>query len=53
MAMAADLQETVLGSALWAPLPDLKKPTKAALEQAMKGPVIARGELIVHYQKQP
>jgi hypothetical protein len=32
-------------------LPDLKKPTKAALEKAMEGHVLAHAELIGHYQK--
>lgn len=32
-------------------LPDLKEPNKAALEAAMKGHVVARGELIGTYQK--
>jgi Raf kinase inhibitor-like YbhB/YbcL family protein len=32
-------------------LPDLKKPTKAALEKAMEGHVLAQTELIGHYQK--
>jgi Raf kinase inhibitor-like YbhB/YbcL family protein len=32
-------------------LPDLKKPTKAALEKAMKGHVIAETQLIGTYQK--
>lgn len=33
-------------------LPDLKHPTKAALEKAMQGHVIAHSELIGRYQKQ-
>ena len=37
--------------ALDAVLPDLKKPTKAALEQAMKGHVIAQAQLVGTYQK--
>jgi hypothetical protein len=32
-------------------LPDLKKPTKAALEQAMKGHIIAQTQLIATYEK--
>ena len=32
-------------------LPDLGKPTKAALERAMKGHILAHGELIGTYQK--
>jgi Raf kinase inhibitor-like YbhB/YbcL family protein len=32
-------------------LPDLKKPTKAALEQAMKGHIIAQTQLVGTYQK--
>lgn len=32
-------------------LPDLKQPTKAALEKAMEGHVIAHAELIGRYQK--
>ena len=32
-------------------LPDLKKPSKAELEQAMKGHVIAEGQIIGTYQK--
>jgi Raf kinase inhibitor-like YbhB/YbcL family protein len=32
-------------------LPDLKKPTKAALEKAMDGHVLAHAELVGHYQK--
>jgi len=32
-------------------LPNLNKPTKAALEQAMKGHVVAQGQLIGTYQK--
>jgi len=32
-------------------LPDLGKPSKAALERAMKGHVIAQGELVATYQK--
>jgi len=32
-------------------LPDLKQPTKAALEQAMEGHVLAKAELIGTYQK--
>jgi hypothetical protein len=38
--------------ALDAKLPDMKQPTKAALEKAIKGHVIARAELIGLYQKQ-
>ena len=37
--------------ALDAVLPDLKKPTKAALEQAMKGHIIAQTQLVGTYQK--
>jgi Raf kinase inhibitor-like YbhB/YbcL family protein len=37
--------------ALDAVLPDLNKPTKAALEQAMKGHVIAETQLVGTYQK--
>jgi Raf kinase inhibitor-like YbhB/YbcL family protein len=37
--------------ALDAKLPDLGKPTKAALEKAMKGHVVAQAELIGTYQK--
>jgi Raf kinase inhibitor-like YbhB/YbcL family protein len=37
--------------ALDAVLPDLKKPTKAALEKAMKGHVIAETQLIGTYEK--
>jgi Raf kinase inhibitor-like YbhB/YbcL family protein len=37
--------------ALNAVLPDLKHPTKAALEKAMQGHVIARGELIGQYRR--
>lgn len=37
--------------ALDAVLPDLGKPTKAALEQAMEGHVLARAELMGTYQK--
>ncbi|SFH26455.1 phospholipid-binding protein, PBP family [Nitrosospira sp. Nsp14] len=33
-------------------LPDLKQPTKAKLEEAMRGHVIATAELIGRYQKQ-
>ena len=33
-------------------LPDLKHPTKAALEHAMKGHILGRAELIGRYQKQ-
>ena len=33
-------------------LPDLKSPTKAALEAAMKGHVIGRTELVGRYQRQ-
>ena len=33
-------------------LPDLKNPTKAQLEQAMRGHVLAQAELIGTYQKQ-
>jgi hypothetical protein len=32
-------------------LPDLKKPTKAQLEQAMKGHILAQNELVGTYQK--
>jgi Raf kinase inhibitor-like YbhB/YbcL family protein len=32
-------------------LPDLGKPTKAQLEQAMQGHILARGELIGTYQR--
>jgi hypothetical protein len=32
-------------------LPDLKKPTKGALEQAMKGHIIAQTQLIATYEK--
>jgi Raf kinase inhibitor-like YbhB/YbcL family protein len=32
-------------------LPDLKKPTKAKLEQAMKGHIVAEAQLIGTYQK--
>jgi len=38
--------------ALEAELPDLGLPTKAALEEAMEGHVLARAELIGTYQKQ-
>lgn len=37
--------------ALDAVLPDLKQPTKAALEKAMQGHVIARAELVGRYQR--
>jgi hypothetical protein len=37
--------------ALDAVLPDLKRPTKAKLEQAMKGHVLAHAELIGTYQR--
>jgi Raf kinase inhibitor-like YbhB/YbcL family protein len=37
--------------ALDSTLPDLNRPTKAQLEQAMKGHVLARAELIGTYQK--
>lgn len=37
--------------ALDAVLPDLKKPTKAALERAMEGHVLAHTELVGRYQK--
>ena len=37
--------------ALDAVLPDLKKPTKAALEQAMKGHIIMQAQLMGTYQK--
>jgi Raf kinase inhibitor-like YbhB/YbcL family protein len=37
--------------ALDAVLPDLKKPSKAALEQALKGHIIAQAQLIGTYQK--
>lgn len=33
-------------------LPELKPPTKARLEQAMQGHVLARTELVGHYQRQ-
>lgn len=33
-------------------LPDLRQPTKAALEQAMQGHILARAELIGTYQRQ-
>ena len=33
-------------------LPDLGTPTKAALEQAMEGHVVARAELVGYYEKQ-
>ncbi|NJD36583.1 MAG: YbhB/YbcL family Raf kinase inhibitor-like protein [Betaproteobacteria bacterium] len=33
-------------------LPDLKQPTKARLEQAMQGHVLARAELVGYYQRQ-
>ena len=39
--------------ALDAELPDLGGPTKAALEKAMKGHVLARAELIGTYEKKP
>ncbi|MCK9382571.1 MAG: YbhB/YbcL family Raf kinase inhibitor-like protein [Sulfuritalea sp.] len=32
-------------------LPDLQQPTKAALEKAMQGHILARAELIGHYQR--
>jgi len=32
-------------------LPDLKQPTKAALEKAMQGHILARAELVGTYQK--
>lgn len=32
-------------------LPDLPQPTKAALEKAMRGHILARAELIGHYQR--
>jgi len=32
-------------------LPDLKKPTKAALEKAMHGHILARAELVGTYQQ--
>lgn len=38
--------------ALDATLPDLKSPTKAQLEQAMHGHVLAQAELVGTYQKQ-
>ncbi|MBS0496251.1 MAG: YbhB/YbcL family Raf kinase inhibitor-like protein [Proteobacteria bacterium] len=38
--------------ALDAVLPDLKHPTKAALEHAMKGHILGQAELIGRYQKQ-
>lgn len=34
-------------------LPELKQPTKARLEQAMQGHVLARAELIGYYQRRP
>ena len=34
-------------------LPDLKHPTKAELEKAMSGHVLAKGELVGTYEKQP
>jgi Raf kinase inhibitor-like YbhB/YbcL family protein len=37
--------------ALDAVLPDLKKPTKAALEKAMKGHIVAEAQLIGTYEK--
>ncbi len=37
--------------ALDAVLPDLKEPTKAQLEQAMKGHIIGQGQLLGTYQK--
>jgi len=37
--------------ALDAPLPDLKHPTKAALEKAMRGHVVGQAELIGLYQR--
>jgi Raf kinase inhibitor-like YbhB/YbcL family protein len=37
--------------ALDAVLPDLKKPTKVALEQAMKGHIIAQAQLVGTYEK--
>lgn len=33
-------------------LPDLKEPTKSALEQAMQGHILARAELVGTYQRQ-
>ena len=33
-------------------LPDLKRPTKAALEKAMQGHIIARSQLVGRYQRQ-
>jgi phosphatidylethanolamine-binding protein (PEBP) family uncharacterized protein len=33
-------------------LPALQPPTKAALEQAMRGHVLAQGELLGYYRKQ-
>jgi phosphatidylethanolamine-binding protein (PEBP) family uncharacterized protein len=33
-------------------LPDLKEPTKAALEKAMEGHVLARAELVGLYRRQ-
>lgn len=32
-------------------LPDLRQPTKAALEQAMRGHVLAQAELLGHYRR--
>jgi hypothetical protein len=45
---ASGLQEAI---ALDAVLPDLKQPTKAALEKAMQGHVLAKVELMGTYQK--
>ncbi|MDE2389786.1 MAG: YbhB/YbcL family Raf kinase inhibitor-like protein, partial [Betaproteobacteria bacterium] len=38
--------------ALGTVLPDLKHPTKAALEHAMKGHILSQAELIGRYQRQ-
>ena len=37
--------------ALDAPLPDLKKPTKNTLEQALKGHILAQAQLVGSYRK--
>lgn len=34
-------------------LPDLKQPTKSALERAMQGHVLAQAELVGYYQRRP
>ncbi|MDP3511838.1 MAG: YbhB/YbcL family Raf kinase inhibitor-like protein [Sulfuritalea sp.] len=39
--------------ALDALLPDLKQPTKSALERAMQGHVLAHAELVGYYQRRP